>query len=162
MSLYYVTIGKNQYHVNLEGNHLHVNGKQVSADLKAVNELGVHVLKRGKNSIELYLKSVDADNMEILVGGQRVLAKVETSQRKAQNRGGKEEAAGAICTPMPGTLVSVLVKTGDVVEQGQTLAVLESMKMQMQLRAAASGTVAGVFYTAGDQVEKGKEIIRVK
>jgi len=161
MSLYYVTIGKNQYHVNLEGNRLHINGKQVTADLKAVNELGVHVLKRGKNSIELYLKSVDADNMEILVGGQRVMAKVETSQRKAQNRGSKEEA-GAICAPMPGTLVSVLVKTGDVVEQGQTLAVLESMKMQMQLRAAASGTVAGVFYTAGDQVEKGKEIIRIK
>jgi biotin carboxyl carrier protein len=161
MSLYFVTIGKNQYHVNLEGNRLHVNGKPVAADLKAVNELGVHVLKRGKNSIELYLKSVDADNMEILVGGQRVLARVETSQRKAQNRTNNVEA-GAICAPMPGTLVSVLVKPEDQVQQGQTLAVLESMKMQMQLRAAVSGTVAGVFYAAGDQVEKGKEIIRVK
>ena len=161
MSLYFVTIGKNEYNVNLEGNRFHVNGKPVSADLKAVNAQGVHVLKRGKSSIEMFLKSVDADNLEILVGGQRVLAKVETSQRKAQNRTTKEDA-GAICAPMPGTLVSVLVKVGDPVEQGQTLAVLESMKMQMQLRAAVSGTVTSVLFSAGAQVEKGKEIIKVK
>lgn len=161
MSLYFVTIGKNQYHVNLEGNRPQVNGKPVLADLKAVNAQGVHVLKRGKSSIELYLKSVDADNLEILVGGQRVLAKVETPQRKAQNRTAKEDV-GTLCAPMPGTLVSVLVKVGDLVEQGQTLAVLESMKMQMQLRAATPGTVTGVSCSAGDQIEKGKEIIRLK
>jgi len=160
MSLYYITIGKNEYNVNLDGRHLKVNGKPVSGDLRPINELGLHVLQRGKKSMELYLNSLDGDHLEILVGGQRVLAKVKTSQKRARHQAARAEV-GAITAPMPGVLVSVLAKVGDVVEQDQTLAVLESMKMQMQLRTANAGTVVSVLYQTGQQVEKGKEIIRV-
>ena len=47
MSLYYITIGKNEYTVNLDSNSILIDGKPVSADLQTVNKLGLHVLKRG-------------------------------------------------------------------------------------------------------------------
>ncbi len=161
MSLYTVTIGKNEYNVTLDGNRLKVNGKVVSGQLKPVNESGLHVLQRGKKSMELYLNSLDRETLEVLVSGQRVVARVENSLRRAKRRTTADDP-GALLAPMPGMLVSVLAKVGDRVEEGQTLAVLESMKMQMQLRAANAGTVTSVLYRAGEQVEKGKEIILVK
>jgi biotin carboxyl carrier protein len=159
--MYYITIGNNEYNVNLEGKALKLNGKPVSANLRALNGLGLHVLQRDRKAIEMYMNSRDADNLEILVGGRCVVARVETSQKRAGRREVKEEI-GSVIAPMPGMVVSVLVKPGDTVEQGQTVAVLESMKMQMQLRSAIAGSVISVLHQAGDQVEKGKEILRVK
>lgn len=161
MSMYTITIGNNEYNVNLEGKSLKLNGKPVSANLRALNGLGLHVLQRDRKAIELYLNSRDAENLEILVGGRCVVAKVETPQKRASRRVVKEEV-GSITAPMPGMLVNVLVKPGDTVEQGQTVAVLESMKMQMQLRSAITGTVISVVHKAGDQVEKGNELLRVR
>jgi biotin carboxyl carrier protein len=161
LSLYYVTIGKNEYNVNLEGNRAKVNGKLVSGDLKPVNKSGLHVLQRGKKFIELFLKSKEGDNLEVLIGNQRVLARVETSQRRANHHTASNDL-GVLSAPMPGILISVLVKVGEEVQQGQTLVVLESMKMQMQLRPVAPGIVQSISVKAGDQVEKGAEIIRIK
>ena len=161
MSLYYITIGNNEYNVNLDNNSFLIDGRPVSAHLKSVNKLGLHVLQRGKKAIELYLNSVDGDNLEVLVAGQRLLARVETQQKRTR-RQEKKETNSAVIAPMPGVLVNVLVKLGDEVEEGQTLAVLESMKMQMQLRTLVSGKVSAINFKAGDQIEKGKEIVQVK
>jgi acetyl-CoA/propionyl-CoA carboxylase biotin carboxyl carrier protein len=62
------------------------------------------------------------------------------------------EHATEITSPMPGTVVAVLVQLGEAVEQGQALLVVEAMKMEHTLRAAADGTVAEVLVAAGDRV----------
>jgi propionyl-CoA carboxylase alpha chain len=56
---------------------------------------------------------------------------------------------------MPGTVVSVVVKTGDPVEEGQPVLVLEAMKMQHTVTAPATGVVREVTVAAGDQVAAG-------
>jgi len=58
-----------------------------------------------------------------------------------------------LLSPMPGQLVSVSVEVGDVVEAGQELAVVEAMKMQNVLRAAAKGVVAAVKRSPGDSLK---------
>ena len=63
---------------------------------------------------------------------------------------------------MPGMVVNVLVQTGDYVNQGQTLVVLESMKMQMQLRSTISGTVTLVSAKPGQQVTKDTLLVSVR
>ena len=59
---------------------------------------------------------------------------------------------------MDGAIVDVLVKAGDVVSAGQTLVVLEAMKMEHPLKAGISGKVASVSCSAGHQV-KSKQIL---
>jgi len=62
---------------------------------------------------------------------------------------------------MPGLVVDVLVKVGQIVKEGQALLVQESMKMQMQLRAPCAGRVMDVSIKVGDQVGKGAPLVRV-
>ncbi|MEU7882326.1 biotin carboxylase N-terminal domain-containing protein [Microbispora bryophytorum] len=62
---------------------------------------------------------------------------------------------GALPAPMPGTVLRVEVKPGDVVEAGQPVVVLEAMKMEHLIVSPASGTVAALHVTPGAQVEAG-------
>ena len=61
-----------------------------------------------------------------------------------------------INAPMPGKIVDVKVKVGDAVKKGQTVLVLEAMKMENEICAPQDGTVATVECAAGDSVESGK------
>lgn len=78
--------------------------------------------------------------------------------------GGETEAgaaSGAIVAPMPGLLVELNVAPGDRVEQGQTVAVIEAMKMRHRIVASVSGEVAEVTAEAGDQLISGAPILRI-
>jgi len=68
--------------------------------------------------------------------------------------GAQDEAAGGgrIIAPMHGLLLEVHVKAGDRVESGQTLAILEAMKMHYEITADAAGEVIEVLAVAGQQV----------
>lgn len=70
--------------------------------------------------------------------------------------------ANVILAPMPGLVSAVLAQPGDEVAQGQSLAVLEAMKMEHQLTAVAAGRVAEILVTQGDQVTAGAPLIRME
>ena len=68
-------------------------------------------------------------------------------------------AADRVTAPMPGLLVSISVRPGEKVAKGDTLAVMESMKLLMDLKAAASSTVTAVGAAAGDTLDAGAVIV---
>lgn len=70
-------------------------------------------------------------------------------------------AAGGtkVTAPMPGTILSVNVQVGDKVAEGQTVAVLEAMKMENEIPAPSAGTVASVNVDKGASVETGAVLI---
>jgi 3-methylcrotonyl-CoA carboxylase alpha subunit len=68
---------------------------------------------------------------------------------------------GRITAPMPGKVVSFAVQVGDVVKQGQPLAVMEAMKMEHTIAAPADGTVTELLYSPGDQVAEGVELLKL-
>ncbi|SDM72435.1 3-methylcrotonyl-CoA carboxylase alpha subunit [Oryzisolibacter propanilivorax] len=69
---------------------------------------------------------------------------------------------GRLTAPMPGKVVSFAVQAGDAVKQGQSLAVMEAMKMEHTIAAPADGTVAELLYAPGDQVAEGAELLRLE
>jgi acetyl-CoA/propionyl-CoA carboxylase biotin carboxyl carrier protein len=71
-------------------------------------------------------------------------------------------ADGALLAKMPGTLLAVDVAAGDRVTEGQTLGVLEAMKMEVALKAPFDGTVARVGARTGDQVSMGALLFLVE
>ena len=71
-------------------------------------------------------------------------------------------AEGSALAPMPGGVVRVAVAVGDTVEAGQLLVVLEAMKMEHAVHAAAAGTVTEVDVAEGDQVETGRVLVVVE
>jgi 3-methylcrotonyl-CoA carboxylase alpha subunit len=70
--------------------------------------------------------------------------------------------AGRLTAPMPGKVLSFAVKAGEVVRRGQTLAVMEAMKMEHTIAAPADGTVQELLFAPGDQVTEGAELLRLE
>ncbi|MFZ1362078.1 MAG: biotin carboxylase N-terminal domain-containing protein [Candidatus Nanopelagicales bacterium] len=68
-------------------------------------------------------------------------------------------AEGSSVAPLPGTVITIDVAEGDQVDEGQTLAVIEAMKMEHRITAGQAGTVAQVLVTTGDSVAAGQALV---
>lgn len=87
----------------------------------------------------------------------------ERAQLMLSRGGGGEEGSGEISirSPMPGLIVMVPVEEGQEVKKGQTVVILESMKMQNELKAPRDGTVQRISVQAGQSVEQKKVLITI-
>lgn len=74
----------------------------------------------------------------------------------------KGGGAGTLNAPMPGVILDVSVTTGDAVERGQPIAVLEAMKMKNSIRSPRAGTIAEVCVAVGQAVGHGDPIVRFR
>ena len=63
---------------------------------------------------------------------------------------------------MPGKVVKILCKNGDKVEKGQTLLILEAMKMENEIKSGVTGQVKNIHVKAGDALENGVLMIEVE
>jgi biotin carboxyl carrier protein len=68
----------------------------------------------------------------------------------------------AMVAPMPGTVLKILVKTGDAVQANQPLLILEAMKMENEIVANQAGTVNGIHVTQGQVVNPGEPLLTIK
>jgi glutaconyl-CoA decarboxylase len=75
--------------------------------------------------------------------------------------GGAANGGHDVIAPMPGTILSVDVRVGQVIEAGQVVCILEAMKMKNPIRASFGGTVSEVSVTAGQAVAYGHVLVRV-
>ena len=66
-----------------------------------------------------------------------------------------------IISPMPGTIINVLVKVGDAVKKNQVLVVLEAMKMENEIVAPADGTILSISASKGTAVDVSEELVRI-
>ncbi|MDO4932204.1 MAG: biotin/lipoyl-containing protein [Prevotellaceae bacterium] len=66
-----------------------------------------------------------------------------------------------VCSPLPGTITSVKVKVGDAVAAGDTVVVLEAMKMQNNIECENAGTVTSVMVNVGDSVMEGTVLVTI-
>ena len=69
---------------------------------------------------------------------------------------------GTLTAATPGTVVKVLVCVGDTVEPGQTLIIVEAMKMEQRLTAGAAGQITAVAVEEGETVDQGTTLIRME
>jgi acetyl-CoA/propionyl-CoA carboxylase biotin carboxyl carrier protein len=77
----------------------------------------------------------------------------------ALDRAGARSAGGSLDAPMPGTVIDVRVEPGAAVAEGDTLVILESMKMELAIQAPADGVVADVFVATGDRVAQSAPLV---
>ena len=70
-------------------------------------------------------------------------------------------AGEAVEAPMPGTIVNVNVKNGDVVKKGQVLAILEAMKMENEIVAPRDGVVNNISVDKGQNVNHGEKLLEM-
>ena len=108
-------------------------------------------------SLDVPVDRVDG-GLSVEVHGERVLVRVEDQRERAMKAVSSVRPSGKrqVRTAMPGTVVDVLVAEGDHVEEGQTLVILEAMKMRNPIPADGPGVVAGLRVTVDQTVAAGE------
>ena len=84
---------------------------------------------------------------------------VPAPAKKAPAKAAGAEGSIKVKAPMPGKILEIKVKVGDVVKKGDPLVVLEAMKMENEIYAGENGTVTSVNITVGDMVEGGAVLV---
>ena len=97
-------------------------------------------------------------------GGQRRGARAAEAPKRARAQGLGGGGAAATCSPAPlqGNMWKVLVKQGDVVEEGQLLCIIEAMKMENEITAHKAGTIVELPITEGAPIQAGAPIATIK
>ena len=99
------------------------------------------------------------------INGRLLRARVQSEQRRSLERLGKGKSRSAETTlrsPMAGRIVRVAIAQGASVRQGDTLIVIEAMKMQNELVAPSAGVVEGLEVRSGDLVEAGAVLLHIR
>ena len=89
----------------------------------------------------------------------RLKKPVEEEQVKYSSAAGSFVSNGLISTQMPGKIVKILVQEGDEVEEGQSLLIVESMKMENDIASPFKGKVTKINVQTGDLAQPGESLI---
>jgi biotin carboxyl carrier protein len=124
------------------------------------------ILMEGR-SVEVRLDDARSPDPEahayraMLYDGAYEFALVDPRRALLDGGGSAGSGGGILASPMPGKIVKLLVQVGDTVQEGQTLLVMEAMKMQNELKTNTTGTVTTIHVQEGATVETGTILITV-
>jgi len=145
----------------------------------AITRLRIRV---GGNWYNVEVGDLDRSPVQVTVDGETFAVEVEglAGQTPARPRRGRTQTPGILVpppasrvnptggdgnfirSPMPGRVISIMVRPGDTVSVGQEVCVVEAMKMQNELRAPCAGRVTAVNVSAGDSVASGDTLVVVE
>jgi biotin carboxyl carrier protein len=139
-----------------------LDGREIPVDAVSVQEGVISLLLDGK-SYEVKQETVGADT-NIVVGHERFSALVRDprSFRSRKRAGASEQGVKKITAPMPGKVVRILAGVGAQVEVGQSVIVIEAMKMQNELKAPKNGVMKKINVAEGAAVEAGQSLAEVE
>ncbi|MES2528202.1 MAG: acetyl-CoA carboxylase biotin carboxyl carrier protein subunit [Bdellovibrionota bacterium] len=95
---------------------------------------------------------------EVLVSHSEVYKVYRGFKPSGLNKGG----AGALITQMPGKLVKIFKKIGDTVVKGETVLILEAMKMENEIKSGADGTIKSINVKEGQALEAGFLMVEIE
>jgi biotin carboxyl carrier protein len=162
---YLTTVGEREYLVEIvDDRHIMVDGVPYTVDFDAVTDQPVFSLLVDGRSIEAYVYPAE-EAWQVVIQGRSYPASViderEKRLRSASRTSVSESIEYHLKAPMPGLVVALPVVEGLKVKKGDVLVILESMKMQNELRSPRSGTVARIRVKAGDSVEQHQTLLNV-
>ena len=134
-----------------------INGTEYSVDINEVEGQEISLDVNGTP----YKVTVDKEMKQKQVVMQtRTDPKVAAAPSGAVQKSAPAAAAGSkVTTPLPGTILDVFVNVGDKVKAGQTVVLLEAMKMENNIEADVEGTVTEVKVRKGDSVLEGDVMV---
>ncbi len=160
----YVTIiNSQQFEIEVQKDgSITVNGEPRTVDFKAMGA-SLYSLIADNTSWQVVVEE-EHGNYSVLMGGRLYEGQVldERALLLAQRRGGLESGSGEVNAPMPGLIVKIPVVVGDNVSQGQTVAILESMKMQNELKSPIAGIVQEIKVAEGQTVDKNAPLVYIE
>jgi biotin carboxyl carrier protein len=134
----------------------------------------------GEKVFDIEILQAKDGKLDLLIDGKRLTAYVSSDHAKRwvtvngqtfvltkssvgrKGAGGHHYTAGELTAPMPGQVRAVNVNEGDTVTKGQTLLVLEAMKMEIRVQAPHGGVVKKLFVNQGQTVEREQMLLEIE
>jgi biotin carboxyl carrier protein len=162
---YVATLGEREILVEItEEGEILVDGVPFDVDFESVSEETVYSLLVNNRSYEA-LVYPNEEGWQVLLHGSQYVLQVEDEREKrlrASLGGGPPQNVDYhLRAPMPGLIVAVPVTEGQMVAKGDVLVILESMKMQNELKSPRPGRVARLRVKPSDRVEQRDTLLSV-
>lgn len=148
MKQYKYTINGAQFDVTIDS----IVGSKAKVE---VNGIPFEVEMQGSSLVEEALPTVSTEAAAAPAAPAAAPAAAAAAAKSGPGAGAPVKA------PLPGVVTKILVKEGQGVKKGETVLVLEAMKMENNITAEADGTVTGICVSAGDSVMEGTTLITI-
>lgn len=159
-----LTYRDNSHTVRIADNVLETNGSQHPFEFQKDSEASAYI-RLGTKTFYLYDISVKETEVSYTLDGTRHTLPYKDEMAilmvKMGFKSSKATSHGLIKSPMPGKILSIRKQPGDTVTSGETVIVLEAMKMENELKAHIDGTVQSVHVSVGQSVEKNTLLLEI-
>ncbi|TEU11012.1 MAG: acetyl-CoA carboxylase biotin carboxyl carrier protein subunit [Anaerolineales bacterium] len=162
---YKVTVEGETFLIEIEDEKVLVNGQPHAVDMQNIDDLSLYSLLVDNNSYEAFIEEEEGQFQVLLQNGEMYSVQVKggrprsTIVKKPFRIPGVETTVKA---PMPGLVIDVLVTEGQQIVAGEVLVILESMKMENELRAQWDGTVQSIHIHPGDVAGQDQALVTVQ
>jgi acetyl/propionyl-CoA carboxylase alpha subunit len=134
-----------------------------TADIRYISPNQISILVDGRSYLVYFAQ--DKDNRYFLIGGQHFIVTEPSEEGGESFRRGEEitsEGTLLVKAPMPGKVIKVNVAEKEKVRKNQTLAIVEAMKMENEIKASVDGTVKMIHIAEGDLVDSENPMIELE
>ena len=151
MKQYKYTINGTQFDVTIDS----INGSQAKVE---VNGIPFEVTMHGSSHVEEDLPTVSTEGAAAPAAPAAAPAAEPAAAPAAKGAAG---AGTPVKAPLPGVVTKVLVQNGQAVKKGETVLVLEAMKMENNINAECDGAITGICVAPGDSVKEGTTLLTI-
>lgn len=156
--------GENEFTIAQSKEGYLIDGQSIQPDIQPLGNDRYSILHKHKMySLNIIGRSDDGKQLQVEVNGERFLLDLKDRYDRLLDQLGMKFTSSAklseIRSPMPGLILSVLVEPGQSVKEGDTLFILEAMKMENVIKSPGDAVVSAVHCEQGQAVEKRDLII---
>ena len=144
---YQVTVGGRTFEIEIsQDGHVWVDREPLNVDFQSIDGLPQHSLLVDNRSYEALVESDIDGECHVVVRGRpyQALLHRELEQPPEQSERNQPDGPVEVVAPLPGLLLELRVKQGQPVTKGDVIAVLDTMKMHLELRAPTTGVILKV------------------
>ena len=141
-----------------------INDQEIAPNIQRVNEYLWQVDHEGK-TYDLFIQKIDEENNEVTlsINGKKATVKLESGAEKLLKSLGMgnilKKKLENVKAPMPGLIHSIMVSPGDQIEKGDSLFILEAMKMENVIKSTGEGIISEIHVQEKESVEKNQLLI---
>jgi len=150
--------------IDVNGSSFTIDGSEFPIDVAKLGPEKFHIIRNNKSfSAEIVEVNRPTKTVSVRINGSTHTVQLKDKFDLLLDKLGMNNGSGAklnnIKAPMPGLIIDLRVSAGQTIEPGDTLLILEAMKMENIIKSSGSGIVKRVTVKKGDSVEKGQVLI---
>lgn len=167
MNEFVVTINEEKNKISLlNETEANLNGEIVNYELQKIYNQ-TFIIRINNNIYEVSSRRISNEKFSFLVNGNKIdlIARSELEERANKILEAAKSSLSSsveINAPMPGMILKINKNNGDEINKGESVLILEAMKMENDLKSPATGRIKKLFVSVGNAVEKGDRLFSIE